>query len=455
MDILCTRSWKVRYLLGCSVSYSSLSWGCLSGAPAVAHELQGSRANPTPGCDQGSQIGNVTPRPLNTQTAFDRGLTARTMDDRSLRSKASQETFISLLNLDPAPMETPPPDTDKDLPPVPEEGPRETSGSRPKTDSAGPHGTSSLGLSGGGHNYIYFCSYTKPPPLPSAPASSPTKSNPLTRPSTVSRVQRYSSYTLTIFTVVHLATTSLIPLATRSVPASESYLLLAREIYQTRLSEPLLVGLPLAAHAASGLALRLLRRAQNLRRYGGATPGVHALHHARVGRAGGGGAARPAWSPWPPVSWISAAGYGLAVLVGAHAFLNRGLPLAVEGDSADIGLAYVAHGFARPGAAAKALAWGAYVGLLGLGAGHMVWGWAKWLGLSQRAGWNGDAATGIGAVDKSARKRRRRFWLGIHGVAATVALLWAAGGLGVVARGGSAPGWVGKVYDGLYDKVWL
>jgi len=244
---------------------------------------------------------------------------------------------------------------------------------------------------------------------------------------------------------VHLATTSLIPLATRSVPASESYLLLAREIYQTRLSEPLLVGLPLAAHVASGLALRLLRRGQNLRRYGGATPGVRALHAARAG---------PAWSPWPPVSWISAAGYGLAVLVGAHVFVNRGLPLAVEGDSADIGLAYVAHGFARHGAAG-ALAWAAYLGLVGLGAGHMVWGWAKWLGLAQRAAWNGDGRSWQGAVDKAARRRRRRFWFGIHGAAATLALLWAAGGLGIVARGGRAPGWVGKVYDGLYDKVWL
>ena len=272
----------------------------------------------------------------------------------------------------------------------------------------------------------------------------------LTLLSTVSLVQRYSSYTVTIFTVVHLATTSIVPLAMRSVSASESSLILAREIYQSRLSEPLLVGIPLAAHIASGVALRLLRRSQNLKRYGGATPGVQALHRARTA----GSNSSKGWSPWPPLSWISKAGYGLAALVGAHAFLNRGLPLIVAGDSADIGLAYVAHGFARPGLATKALAWVAYMGLVGLGSGHMVWGWAKWLGLAQKASWSGTAA-GNGAVDRNLRKRRRRTWLVIHGVAAALALVWAAGGLGVVARGGSAPGWVGRVYDGLYDKVWL
>ena len=78
------------------------------------------------------------------------------MDNGSLRSKASQETFISLLNLEPAPMETPPPDVDKDLPPVPEEG-SATSGSKSLTDSTTSKSTSSLGLSGSGHGAIYYC----------------------------------------------------------------------------------------------------------------------------------------------------------------------------------------------------------------------------------------------------------------------------------------------------------
>jgi hypothetical protein len=152
------------------------------------------------------------------------------------------------------------------------------------------------------------------------------------------------------------------------------------------------------------------------------------------------------------MSYISLSGYGFAVVLSAHIFLNRVLPLIVEGDSANIGLAYVSHGFARHGA----VAWVAYAGIIGLGASHMVWGWAKWLGLAGKASWQVDERpTGNGAVDKKLRKKRRRYWLGIHAAAATSVALWAAGGLGIVARGGPAQGWVGKVYDGLYEKVWL
>lgn len=263
----------------------------------------------------------------------------------------------------------------------------------------------------------------------------------------VTRIQRYSSYTFTVFASLHLATTSLIPLATLSVPASESYLLLAREIYQTPISEPLLVALPLAAHVASGVAARLLRRSQNLKRYGGATPGETLLPlHSR----------RQQHTPsslrqriWPHLSWISCSGYVLAIAVGLHAFVNRGLPLAVEGDSANIGLAYVSHGFARH----PALSWPAYGGLLVVGCGHMVWGFAKWFGLSQRAGWRAPAPTGNARVDREVKRRRRRVWYAVNGVVALVTGLWAAGGLGVVARDGPARGWVAKVYDGLFDRI--
>ncbi|KAL5630179.1 hypothetical protein BROUX41_000051 [Berkeleyomyces rouxiae] len=82
----------------------------------------------------------------------------------------------------------------------------------------------------------------------------------------LARVQRYSSYTFSIFTTIHIANTSLVPLLVRTVSASETYLLQARELYQTPLTEPLLVGLPIVAHVGSGVALRFLRRARNLRR---------------------------------------------------------------------------------------------------------------------------------------------------------------------------------------------
>jgi hypothetical protein len=74
------------------------------------------------------------------------------MDAQSLREKASQETFISLLQLDPAPMESPGPDTEKDLPPLPEHPLENSTGS---IKSAGT--TTSVGLSGSGRGAIYYC----------------------------------------------------------------------------------------------------------------------------------------------------------------------------------------------------------------------------------------------------------------------------------------------------------
>lgn len=341
---------------------------------------------------------------------------AVTMDGHSLHEKASQETLASLLQLDPSPIESPlqSPNTDKDLPPLPSE---HSDGSQPYLT---PRSTG-LGLSGHGqgHGAIFYRPSPSPfPPLP--PKRQLTLSSPVTR------IQRYSSYTFSVFATLHLATTSLIPLVARSVPASESYLLLAREIYQTPLSEPLLVGLPILAHVGAGIALRLVRRSQNLKRYGRNAPAVPV-----------------------PFSYIAVSGYGFAWAVAAHMFVNRGLPLAVEGDSSNIGLAYVAHGFVRH----RVVSWVAYGALLGLGCGHMVWGWAKWFGLAQGAGWKVQRFTGNAVLDKETRRRRRRRLLLINGAAAAGVVVWAAGGLGIVARGGETLGWVGKIYDGLLDRI--
>lgn len=275
----------------------------------------------------------------------------------------------------------------------------------------------------------------------------------------VTRIQRYSTYALSIFTGIHLANTSILPLITRSVPASESYVLLAREIYQTPLTEPLFVALPIAAHIAAGVALRLVRRSQNLTRYGGATPAVLPQKSSSTSSSSSTTPAHSSLStrhsPWPRMSLISLSGYGFAFFLSAHVFINRLLPLRVEGDSSDIGLAYVAHGFARH----PVSAWLGYAGLLGLGCGHMVWGWAKWLGIAPRAGWSADLKS-VGSTrnrgeDVRRRKGRRRVWLWVNGTAVAATLMWAAGGLGVVARGGRMDGWVGKVYDELYAAVGL
>lgn len=252
---------------------------------------------------------------------------------------------------------------------------------------------------------------------------------------------------MSIFTTLHLANVSLIPAATGSVDASETYLLMTREIYQTTLTEPILVALPFIAHVGSGVALRLIRRAQNIRRYGGATPGLWPVSR-KTGRR---------TSTWPAMSWISVSGYAFTIFYSAHVFMNRILPLAVEGDSSNIGLGYVSHGFAQHPLVARL----AYVGLIGVGVSHMVWGAARWMGAAPSTnGWlQPRTAPGrekvANSVDRKTKRERRRKWMAVHAVAVAGAALWMVGGMNIVGRGGASGGWVGGIYDGLYAKVWL
>ncbi|CAG8979732.1 hypothetical protein HYALB_00011457 [Hymenoscyphus albidus] len=249
-----------------------------------------------------------------------------------------------------------------------------------------------LGLSGSGHGAAYY----------------------------LTRLQKYSSYVFTIYTSFHITNTSLIPLLTRSIPESEKYLLLTRPYYQSFPFEPLLITLPIATHILSGLALRIHRRNANLVRYGA----VHLPISTRLERR---------LKVWPEVSWTSFSGYILAPLFIGHAFINRLLPWVYEGGSSSVGLGFVAHGFAKH----PAVAWTGYVSLIGIASAHFVWGAAKW------NGW---------VVHGTTKKARRRWW-GLHGASVAVAVVWMAGGLGVVASGGMAEGWIGKSYDVLYSKI--
>ncbi|KAL6790722.1 hypothetical protein J3E68DRAFT_76022 [Trichoderma sp. SZMC 28012] len=322
-------------------------------------------------------------------------------------------TAISLLQLDPAPM-----DSDPDTPTEEKRPIDSLDAERTLEGSAGSVKTGSTmapGLSGSGRGAIYY----------------------------LSRMQRYSSYAVSVFTTMHLANVSLIPAVTRSVAGSETYLLMARELYQTPITEPLLVGLPVLMHIGSGIALRLLRRSQNIKRYGGSTPGMYAMMRSSTANP------RPSVQLWPPLSWISWSGYVFSAFWGAHVVMNRVLPLVVEGDSSNIGLAYVSHGFARH----PIIAATAYRGLIGIGCAHMVWGLAKWFGIapSTKGWWGSEAVT----VDKKTKRQRRRQWLGVQAAVVAAAALWAVGGLEVVAKAGASDGWVGKLYDDLFARVQL
>jgi hypothetical protein len=233
-------------------------------------------------------------------------------------------------------------------------------------------------------------------------------------------LQKYSSYAFTVFASFHITNTSIIPLITGSVPASEKYLLLTRPYYQSFPLEPLLITLPIATHILSGLALRIQRRNANLVRYGAANLPIRARLEQRL-------------KVWPTVSWNSLSGYVLAPLVIGHAVVNRMIPWIYEGGSESVGLGYVSHGFAKH----PFVSWVSYAALVSVASAHFVWGAAKW------NGW----------IPVGTTKKAKRRWWSIHAVTVAVATLWMSGGLGVVGRGGLADGWIGKNYDALYSKI--
>ncbi|KAM0425012.1 hypothetical protein ACHAPT_009813 [Fusarium lateritium] len=360
--------------------------------------------------------------------------------DQSPDLRASQAGCLPLQQLDPSPVDSPPADADES---------RRDLGPPPQGSDDGYELVDSDDMEGSAVS-IKAPSTGAPGLSSSANLASSSASGATTGPGPIfylMRIQKFSSYAMGLFTSLHLANVSLIPAITRSVAGSETYLLMTREIYQTSLTEPILVALPVIAHVGSGIALRLLRRSQNMKRYGAATPGMYALHRSRTELEDSKGANSA--SLWPALSNISISGYVFTAFFTAHVFVNRFLPLHVEGDSSNIGLAYIAHGFARH----PAVAWFSYIGLLGVGCSHMIWGQAKWFGLapSTKTIWGPGSVT----VDKRVKKQRRRRWLALHGVAASFVALWAVGGLGVVARGGLTEGWIGRVYDDIFSAVGL
>lgn len=238
----------------------------------------------------------------------------------------------------------------------------------------------------------------------------------------VTQLQRYSSYAFTIFAGFHITNTSLIPLLTRSIPVSESYLLLTRPYYQSFPLESLLVGLPIAIHVTAGIALRLHKRNFNLQRYGAISLPVSTRLEKRL-------------KVWPSISWISLTGYLMIPLIGSHALINRILPWLYEGGSSSVGLGYVAHIFAKH----PFLAYFNYSAMIGLVSGHFSWGFCRWNKL---------------IIAGNSQKARRRRW-SINIVSAFIALAWISGGFGIVARGGHAIGWVGNLYDELLQHLWL
>ncbi|CAI6340596.1 unnamed protein product [Periconia digitata] len=236
------------------------------------------------------------------------------------------------------------------------------------------------------------------------------------------RVQKYSSYAFTVFASFHIANTSIIPLITRSVPESNRYLLLTRPYYQSALTEPLVVALPLIAHISSGIALRFYRRRQALKRYGAET------HRDRK------------TIPWPSLSGTSALGYALIPMAGFHLWTTRIFPVYLHGDNSMISLSYISHGFASH----PFVSFAGFTAMVGVGAWHFTWGWAKWLGF---------APSQVNEIESKRHLIRKRRWYAINALSAMLTTLWLAGGLGIVGRDGKTGGWIGREFEELYNSM--
>lgn len=254
----------------------------------------------------------------------------------------------------------------------------------------------------------------------------------------MSTLQKYSTYPPSLFFVLHITNTSLIPLATRCLSSSEPYLLLTRPIYQSPPLEPVLLTIPVLTHVASGIALRALRQSRRARRSGAETREQ-----------------RRAVTPWRRPSVQAQLGYMLIPLLGAHVLVNRITPLIVEGGSSSVGLGFVAHGIARKPWVMRT----GYVVFVGIGVWHFVGGWAQWMGwktadapdLGSR---RGSKAMYLGSEKgmKEMKAKRRRRWI-VNGLAAAGTVLWLSGALGVLGRAGIGSGWEARNWDELYRQV--
>ncbi|PYH78692.1 N2,N2-dimethylguanosine tRNA methyltransferase [Aspergillus uvarum CBS 121591] len=220
----------------------------------------------------------------------------------------------------------------------------------------------------------------------------------------LSAFQRYSTYPPSLFLALHLANTSILPLATRSVSASENYLLLTRPLYQSPSLEHVVLTVPVLVHVLSGIALRNIRSSRRARLYGAETRSQ-----------------RYALTFWPRMSLQARLGYSLIPLLGVHVLVNRISPILVDGGSSGVGLGYVAHGIAR-----SPVFWNIYyLVFVAAGVWHFVGGWASWMGWKvttlrrQQNSKKGSLEGYLGYTGSEQRcRRQKRMWWTVNTIAA-------------------------------------
>lgn len=252
-----------------------------------------------------------------------------------------------------------------------------------------------------------------------------SSSFPYTVPQVLHALQKYAVVPPLMYLTMHYTNTALIPLVTRDVSKADDYLLLTRPYYQSSaVLEQLMIFVPLATHILSGIGLRLYHRRQNAKRHGAYT-------HADRRRI-----------PWPKLSLTSALGYTLWPLLAVHGQVQRITPYKVDGGSSRVGLRYFAYVFAKH----PVVNYVGYATFVTVASFHIVTGAAKFLKLSREYVTEGG--------DYGVHKRTKRSRI-INAIAATIAAVWMAGGLGVVARAGASVGaaWEMQNWDRILSKV--
>ncbi|PYH44647.1 TRM-domain-containing protein [Aspergillus saccharolyticus JOP 1030-1] len=252
-------------------------------------------------------------------------------------------------------------------------------------------------------------------------------------------IQKYSTYPPSLFLALHFANTSILPLATRSVSASENYLLLTRPLYQSPSLEHIVLTVPVLLHIISGIALRKIRASRRARLYGAET---RSQQYAVMF--------------WPRMSLQARLGYSLIPLLGVHVLVNRITPVLVDGGSSGVGLGYVAHGIARSPIFLNIY----YLVFVAAGVWHFVGGWASWMGWKvttvrkQRDSQRGSLEGYLGYIESEQRVRKqKRLWWTVNTIAAMGASIWLAGALGVIGRAGQGHGWEASGWNDIYNRV--
>lgn len=221
-------------------------------------------------------------------------------------------------------------------------------------------------------------------------------------------VQKYSSYTFSIFAGLHGVNVLITPVISTSI--ADEVLSMSRAVYQAEGLESVLVWGSLSTHVIAGITLRIIRNLQHRIRYGGSKRHDNALKRKRkeqsldqraivkdtsgevtvnddkeVGLAGG---VTNMVGLGPKKSYVfrkfglsplQMSGYLLIPLVSYHALQTRIVPLIIEGDSSYINFEFIAYLLSNTGSIWHPIKnWIVYPLLVVLSTYHSIYGLLKW-----------------------------------------------------------------------------